>query len=401
MRLHWASLWQSVGIGFGYSTHQQMLLRAVRKAGVEITPDADVAIHINTCDTFKPIPGKRNVLYTMYESTTIPDSWIAPLAGADLIVVPCTHNKALFAQYTDRPIEVCWEGVDTDVFTFKERTFPGAKPNKDGGKTEDRPAPEGKPNKDHPFTFLWSGATNPRKGTEYVMGAWDIWVRDHPELRDKTMLIMKTTQETGRTAKMEVDVRAADDGESLWKGTHEEEMPAERIVRVAGNAIVDTRRLPVKRDGVPNPLRPESLVELYHWAHAFMLPSMGEGFGLTLAEAAATGLPCIYTPWSGPKDFMSAKTGYPAKFGFKRVGAVGWKPDGTKYTSHVSWAASPDVRDIARQMYRIYIDYETALAKGRLAAAEIRKRFTWDTSAASFIAIMDRYMRGWGMEVAA
>lgn len=400
MRIAWTSLWETVGVGFGYSTHQRMLLRALRKAGVEIDADAEIAVHINTVDTFKPIEGKRNVLYTMYESTTIPDTWIAPLAGADLIVVPCNHNKLLFRQYTDRPIEVCWEGVDADVFTYKERSFPG-KPNKDKDtKFPEKGGAPSKPNKDKPFTFLWSGATNPRKGSEYVMGAWELWNQKFPSRRTSSMLVMKTTQVNPK-AKVAVEVKARDDGEVLWNGTHEEEMPAERIMRVGFNAIVDTRRLPVTRQGEPDPSRPDSLVELYHSAHAFMLPSMGEGFGLTLAEAAATGLPCIYTPWSGPKDFMSRETGYPVKFGFKPIGAVQFMPDGTQHISHRSWAANPDVHDIVRQMDRIYSEYDQALEKGRRAAANIRRQFTWDISARSFMDIVDRYARAWGVEEAA
>lgn len=378
MRLHWASLWESVGVGFGYSVHQKMLLQAVRRAGTEITPDADIAVHVSTCDAFRPVPGKKNVLYTMYESTTIPETWVEPLNRADLVVVPCKQNQLLFRQYTKLPVEVCWEGVDPLVFRAIDRPFP----------------------KDRPFVFLWSGATNPRKGTEYVMGAWSLWMHHHPELRAKSMLVMKTTQEEAKKAKMAVEVRASDNGEVLQRMVHEEEMPAERIVRVGPNAIVDTRRLPVKRDGEPGK-RPESLVELYQMAHAFMLPSMGEGFGLTLAEAAATGLPCIYTPWGGPVDFMDRSVGYPVHFNFKPVAAVGFKPNGERYISHRSWAASPDPKDVFRKMEQIYYGYEDARARGRRAAERMKRSFTWDTSAASFLEIMARYADQWAIREAA
>ena len=55
----------------------------------------------------------------------------------------------------------------------------------------------------------------------------------------------------------------------------------------------------------------EELRELYNSAHAFILPTSGEGWGLTLTEAMATGLPCTWTHWSGPVDYADNKTGYP------------------------------------------------------------------------------------------
>ena len=91
-----------------------------------------------------------------------------------------------------------------------------------------------------------------------------------------------------------------------------EDMPQERLF-AADEVVVDTRRLPV--DGADYCLPPvggdiknywiddkekwPGLVQMYHHAHAFCFPSMGEGFGLTLAEAMATGLPVIVPRMGG------------------------------------------------------------------------------------------------------
>ncbi len=304
-----------------------------------MTEDSDVAVSIVTPDSYKPIPGKFNILYTMYECTTIPDSWKNPLQQADLIVVPCEHNKKLFQNYTKLPIEVCWEGVDLETFTYSDR--------KDLSKD--------------PFIFLWVGASNPRKGYEHVVISWRLFTEKHPDWN--CVLYMKTTQLTRD----------------------------ERLVNVGGNAFVDTRFLPLKKEAGDNT---PTMNELYHMAHAFLLPSMGEGFGLTLAEAMSTGLPCIYTPWSGVVDFCSNHEGYPVKWRFvdittKKIVAE----TGKGRVVHKSQAASADIDSIIEQMERICLDYNHALKKGRRAYERIKKDITWNKSAKSFIKILEKYTK--------
>lgn len=333
MRLFWTANWQTIGNGYGYSTHQRMLKAALEAQGVAMADDAPVAIHIVVPPGFQPVFAKYNVLYTMYEGETIPEEWIPPLQFPDLIVVPCTHNVHVFQKYTDRPVVHCPEGVDVDKFTFYQRKkpFPGL---------ED-------------FTFLWIGASNPRKGYEHVAVAWRIFKDRYPAEFERSILILKTTQTT----------------------------KAERLISSSPNRFfVDTRNYNI-----------ENLVTLYHSAHCFLFPSMGEGFGLTLAEAMCTGLPCIYTPWSGPKDFISEREGYPLRFSMTDVKTVKREDDGSLSDYHTTCAVSADPNHIARRMAQVYSDYDEALRRGKRAADRIRRDFTWAQSAQKFMAIIEKY----------
>jgi glycosyltransferase involved in cell wall biosynthesis len=325
------------GNGYGYSMHAKMLREACIRAGSEDTHKAGMAVHIITPDKFHPIPGKRNALFTMYECTTLPNDWIAPIQEADVIVVPCKQNRDLFRQYTKRPVEVCWEGVDTEAFPYVERKMPLVSR----------------------FVFLWVGAPNPRKGFEHVGAAWD-GLRASGRLPPNAWLYCKST--------------------GVERADVVEEKPGMRVT-------IDTRNLSTA-----------DLFGLYRDAHAFMLPSMGEGFGLTLAEAMSTGLPCIYTPWGGPRDFIDETCGYPVKWDFTKVVTMKTQPDGTRKKHQQTYAAFADVDDIMRKMEQIYFGYDAALAKGRRAAERIRKGFTWDISARSFLDIVRRHE---GREMAA
>ncbi len=355
MRLRWNNALEMAGIGFGYTSHQKQLRAGLERAGVEIADDADIAVSIVPAGNFEPMPGKFNVLYTMYESVDIPESWIPKVQAADLIVVPCFHNKMLFKRYTKKPVEVCWEGVDVEKFTYKERTFP--EPGE-------------------PFVYLWFGASNERKGYVHMIAAWKQFRDKYPELIEKTRLVMKTTQLTEHQER----IIGYDKGKPI-----KAEMPCERVF-YAENAMVDTRRLPMVADG-----KLPGLVDVYHAAHCFVFPTMGEGFGLTLAEAMATGLPCIYTNWSGPVDFISKDEGYPLKWHYASVKAMTPMSDGTMRVDLDTHAASPEIYDIVHRMRQVYEDYDTAIKKGKKAAARIRKHITWDKSARSFMDIIAAY----------
>lgn len=335
LKIAWVSDWNRWGNGKGYTVHNgNMRNHCAQIPGVEITDDpegAKIVVDVVVPTAYYPTPGAFNVLFTMYEMGTLPPSWIKPINTADLIVVPCRHNQRLFRQYTKKPVEVCPEGVDPQLFRYHPRQFPA---------------------KDEYFNFLWVGASNPRKGFELVCAAWEGWLKSQPQMIvEHTRLILKTTKES-----------------------------VEERVRWMFGAIIDERRL-----------TDAELIELYNRAHAFLLPSMGEGWGLTLNEAAATGLPCIYTPWSGPVDFMDPALSYPAKWRIYTIGAVRARDDGSTELAHSGPVALANTESLIRRMEQIYYGYSEALERGRRMAEKIHREFTWDRSARKFIEIIARH----------
>lgn len=185
------------------------------------------------------------------------------------------------------------------------------------------------------FRFLWVGAPNPRKGWEEVIYTWTHGgFLNVPNLE----LYLKTTRTKG--------------------------------IQRKGNIILDGRDLSRRE-----------LIKLYHNAHCFLFPTRGEGFGLTLAEAMRTGLPCIATEYSGVNDFFDAHVGYPIpyKMGKGKVTFIGDRHE------EETEIAFPDVTELVKAMTDVVRNYQGALEIGKAASKRISHQFTWERAAETLV----------------
>ena len=345
-----------VGNAYGYNFHNAMMRRHVQKyVEIDDTGEAQICVQITPADHFQPVPGKFNVLFTMWEFMTLPDSYIEGINKADLILVPCAFCKDLFKKYTTKPIEVCWEGVDPEIYRYHER-----KPTV-------------------PFRFLWVGAPNPRKGYQLILES----VRVIEQLKDVEMYIkttvpkmnwMQTIVNAWRKRKEIFSDQKRRMG--LWRLLARIPTPqiADKVFRYGKfkNIIFDTRKLPMA-----------DLLELYNSAHCFVLPSFGEGWGLTLCEAMATGAPCVATSHTGTADFFDEKVGYVISHDVRTQEMANYKLTTTGY--------GPDTQSMLDQMFSVLRDYPRALKKGRAASRRILQDFTWDRAAQRMQEILRRY----------
>ena len=320
----WATNYEGIGNSYGYSVHNARSREAIQAAGVRIDRNAAVAFHVAPAHLFKPIPGKINILYMAWETDALPAAHCNGIVRADAVIVTASFLlDVVRREFSNKPVFLCHEGVDTVRYAFRRRERPAGKP----------------------FRFLWVGAPNARKGWELALSAWPAFVHD-----GRVELYLKTTI-------------------------------TNRFERYR-NVIFDSRNL-----------SQDDMVELYHSAHAFVFPSFGEGFGLTLAEAMSTGLPVLYTPWSSLTDLADATCGYPLRF---RILPAWATPEGGLSTETQrpndravrTRLAQADTDDLAGQMMHVFKNYSKAARKGIRAAERIRKRFTWDRTGARLAAIL-------------
>ena len=202
-----------------------------------------------------------------------------------------------------------------------------------------------------PFRFLWVGAPNARKGWELVVEAWRPFIDE-----GRAELYLKTTI-TNRFERHR-------------------------------NVTFDSRNL-----------AGDELAALYRSAHVFLFPSFGEGFGLTMAEAMATGLPPIYTPWSSLLDLADERCGYPID-DFELVPAWATPDGGLSTETHPPCQDAVRTRlaqartdALAGAMTRVYRHYDEAALKGVRAAERIRDRFTWNRAGRRLLAILKEVSR--------
>jgi glycosyltransferase involved in cell wall biosynthesis len=336
-----------IGNGFGYSFHNRMMLKHTKDL-LDLDDNADIVLHIVSADKFVPVVGKVNVLFTMWEFLDVPKVYQDALAKADYVIVPCSFCRDIFAPFCKRKPIVCWEGVDPEQYKFVERKA------------------------DKKFRFLWVGAPNPRKGYQSILQVVNM-AEKYPNLE---FYLKTTTKKIGFIETIKATIKNWDNIKMV-----EGESKIERFIRIIRripspfnaekvfrygkhkNVFVDTRKL-----------SSEELIGLYGSANAFLFPTLGEGWGLTLTEAMATGLPCIAPETTGCADYFDDSVGYVIKSEIKDIGAI------ENYGLDSCRAYVPDTTDMFRQMIRCVNNYDESLAIGRRASDRIRSEYTWVNS---------------------
>jgi glycosyltransferase involved in cell wall biosynthesis len=384
IRLLWASQLKGQGNAYGYSTQANMMKAALKaRPDVQVIEELghpfDIAIHVITPDQFSPIDGKPNLLFTMYEATSIPDIWGKVINYADILVVPCEHNRRLFQSYYKRgKVERCRLGIDPERFPFYQRK---------------------QPRDDEPFRFLWVGAPNPRKGFQLCLASWTMWLRKRTMPRNVQLYMKSSGTDEAQIVKFKAAVQQKDAPAGAPLGP--DGKPQKEYVVDFFEEKFCNKEAPELPGIVFDTFdyTPQQMTDLYNSAHAFILPSVGEGWGLTLAEAMATGAPCIWTHWSGPKDFADETTGFPVtKFSMGELQMMQAKKneDGTSkvYVAHKSYGAIAHCDAIMARTTQIYGGYERALLRGKKASERMHAQFKWSDCAEEFVQICKRHLAG-------
>ncbi len=112
---------------------------------------------------------------------------------------------------------------------------------------------------------------------------------------------------------------------------------------------------------------------VYTGADCYVHPLRAEGFGMTILEAMACGLPVVATPWSGPADFLSPRLAYM----LRHSAPVAERENGAITRFHVE----PDLDHLVQLMRYVFEHRDESRALGLRAAATARRDWTWTHAA--------------------
>jgi glycosyltransferase involved in cell wall biosynthesis len=243
----------SQGAKNGYSIASKNLIKEFEKAGVPVSTHYSgqkVAILFHNPYSLPRIEAPYRIIYTMFESTKIPDDWLDYLRAADEVWVPSKWNQQVFDR-SGIKTKVVPLGYDEEAYTFVERT-PAKKKRRD-------------------FVFLHYNAFNIRKGFTEV---WKAFTKEF-EKTEPVKLILKT------------------DGNSSPLPITKSEYPNIEIIY---GKITEAEMMDIMRR-----------------SDCFVFPSRGEGFGMNPLECMATGMPAILPNAHGLTEYFNADYMYEVK----------------------------------------------------------------------------------------
>ncbi len=292
---------------------------------------ADVYVRHQWPPRFEPPGCGRWVMMQPWEFGSLPRAWIEPMSHrVDEIWVASHWVRQCYIESGvpgDR-VHVIRQGVDPVIFHPNNTPMPL--------QTRKR------------FKFLFVGGSIRRKGIDLLL---DAYARTFTRTDDVCLVIKDMgigTFYQGMTAERRIAELRATPG-------------APEIEYLAGN------------------LTTSELAGLYTACDCLVHPFRGEGFGLPMAEAMASGRAVIVTGYGPALDFCSDETAYLIPGQVRRFAE---KKVGDEPTVDYPWLAEPDVGVLQTLMRHVFHHPEEARAKGAAAHKHIHTHFTWAHAAA-------------------
>jgi len=309
-----------------YARHR---LEQLTRQSVDITKSI-LYQHVTAFGWQLAVSGSARVGRTMFETDRIPDGWLERCNAMDEVWLPSEFNRRTFeeAGVQPRKLRVVRAGVDTELFQphAKALAIPRARS----------------------FNFLSVFDLEPRKGTDLLIKAY----LSEFKADEDVALILKISQLNDPVTDPVAQLCYLIEKES---GLTLEKCPP--IILLRGF------------------LSQAEMASLYASAHAFVLPTHGEGYGRPLMEALSVELPVIATRWSGQLDFLSDENSY-------LIDAEGLVPAAAEqeiFAGHL-WV-QPSIEHLRELMRRAVSNPAEARERGQQGRRDMVTNWDWSVTA--------------------
>jgi len=300
------------------------------RLGAALSGGAHVHISHQWPPDFTPPDDGHWVMIQPWEYGSIPRAWLDPLRNlVDELWVPSrfVRNSFIGSGVPAEKVHIVPNGVSA-VFFEEQLPYPL--------RTAKR------------FKFLFVGGTIARKGIDLLLKAYTQVFAD----RDDVCLVIK----------------------DMGVGTFYQGQTAEALI-----AEARARPHAPEIEYLDGELSQAEMAGLYRACDCLVHPYRGEGFGLPIAEALASGIPVIVTAFGAALDFCNDENAYfvPARVEMLDRGR------GELETVNDQFWAQPDP-DYLRFLLRHVVDHpQQAREKAALGREFIREHFTWEHSASA------------------
>lgn len=268
-------------------------------------------------------PGAKpfDCLYTVWETTRLPDQWLAYRDDYKMVLTPSRWGVDIFKEAGFNRVHYVPHGIESDIFQPW-----GPSMRFSDGKT-----------------FLWFAGNQYRKGLDVMVQAWRMFHRMRPDAR---LILMGTGI---------LKTMPSPDITRIWKNFRIAEYFSEGIAVYESMAGMDE----------------EFLATIYRSVDFTVCSSRSEGFGFGIGESMACGTPSIFGDFSGMADFAipDALTFggdvIAADYSDKGFGTIGdwWEPSVEQLTTRLL-----EANDMGAEHYK---------ALSEAGVRNIRTKFSW------------------------
>lgn len=347
--------WGATPFGFCKDNPEWAYLLDYRLTTPQLPKQPEIWAQVTIPSEFQPI-GKYNIGFTAgIETTLCAGDWIEGMNRMDLNIVSSEHSKKVFQQSQfekrnkqtnalegniklEKPIEVLFEGVNTDIY-----------------KVLDTPCSLDF-NVKEKFAYLFVG--------HWMQGEIN-------EDRKNVGLLVKAFYETfkNKTNKPALILKTSQTGSSY--------MDREEILKK-----IKQIRKTVNSNNLPNiyllhgEFTDEEMNEIYNHSKVKAMISLtkGEGFGRPLLEFTLTKKPLITTAWSGHMDFLNPEF----------TPLIGGQLTNVHPSAANQWLLpesqwfSPDHGQVGHFLKDVFENYKNYTDKAKRQAYYSKTNFSWD-----------------------